>query len=225
MTARAGRRWWRSRRGVAALEMALLAPALVTVALTLYDVCEAVAAWWQMASAAHAIGLIATNLAATPALTNVLSATDAATASTAVYAVRPSLASAPPGQFGVTLSSVVFTASPTGCGGAGCTYAAHVAWSVTLQGNAPARPCGTLAVAADTARPSPMTLPTSAFSASPILLVDVFLQYQPLLTTPFAARFPLRESAYFAPRTGADSAWVRYTGANAAQVQCPGYTG
>ena len=210
------------RRGTSALEFALLAPALIVIALSLYDVTSAVIAWWQMAAGAHAIGLIATNLAATPSLTNVLSAKDAGTASTAIYAVRPSLAGGGQ-QFGVTVSSIVFTA-PSGCS-ANCTYTASVAWSAALQGSAAARPCGPLVPAPDGSPPSPGTLPADAFSPAPLLLVDVTYRYVPLLTSPFAASFPIRESAYFAPRTGSNAAWVRYTGANAAQVQCPGYVG
>jgi Flp pilus assembly protein TadG len=212
------------RRGTSALEFALLAPALVTIALSLYDVTAAVVAWWQLSAAAQAIDLIATNLAATPSLTNVLAAADAATASTAIYAVLPSLRTAPAQQFAVTLTSVVFAPTPSGCTSA-CGYTANVAWSVTLQGNAAARPCGTLAVAPDSARPSPTTLPADAFSPAPILIADVIYQFTPLLTTPFGAAFTMRESAYLSPRTGANSAWVRYSGPLAAQVQCPGYVG
>ena len=217
--------WLRSnRRGTSALEFALLAPALVTIALSIYDVTAAVVAWWQLSAAAQAIDLIATSLAVTPSLTNVLAATDAATASTAIYAVRPSLRTTPVQQFAVTLTSVVLTPTPSGCTSA-CSYTANVAWSVTLQGNAPARPCGTLAVAPDSAPPSPTTLPADAFGPSPILIADVIYQFTPLLTTPFGAGFTMREAAYLAPRTGADSAWVHYSGPLAPQVQCPGYVG
>lgn len=213
------------RRAVAAVEFALLAPALVGIALALYDSTNAAITLWQVASGAHAVALIATDLAATPALTNTLTQAQAIAASTAVYATLPALRTAPAGQFAVTLTSVAFTASPAGCAGAACTYAAHVAWSATLQGNAPARPCGTLAPVPDGAPPSPTTLPADAFSAAPVLIADVSDQFIPLLTTPFAAAFTMRDSAYLATRIGGDGDWVHYTGANAAQVQCPGYTG
>lgn len=213
------------RVGTSALEFALLAPALVAIALSLYDVTNAAITWWQLASAAQAIDLIATSLAATPTLTNVLTASDAVTASTAIYAVRPSLIPATATQqFGVTLTSVVLVPTPSGCT-SGCSYRADVAWSASLQGNAPARPCGTLAAAPDGAPASPTTLPVDAFSPSPILIADVMYQFTPLLTTPFGGTFTMREAAYLAPRTGANAAWVRYSGANWAHVQCPGYTG
>ena len=212
------------RRGSAAVEFAVLAPVLIAVALSLYDATSAIIAWWRVTAAARAIDLIATDLAATPSLTNVLSSRNATVAGTAIYAVIPTLLTAPGPPFGVILTSVVFTPTPAGCS-AGCGYTANVAWSATVQGSVPARPCGALSVAPDGSRPSLNTLPADAFSPAPILIADVVYQFTPLLTTLFAAPFTLREAAYLPPRTGSNTGWVRYSGPLAAQVQCPGYTG
>ncbi len=212
------------RRAVAALEFALLAPVYVTLVLTLYDVTSAVIDWIQLAGAARAVALIATASAATPANTNVLSSTQAAAASSAIYAVMPSLQSAPSSQFSVTITSVVFTPIPKTCTSA-CNYKANVAWSVGLQGSAVTRGCGRLTSQPDTAPPSLSKLPADAFSAAPMLVVDITYNFTPLFNVVFGTGLVLRESAYMGTRVGTNADWVSYTGPNQAQVQCPGYVG
>lgn len=211
------------RRGVAALELALVAPALVVILLGLYDTTNAVIVWWQLSAASAATARIATTFAATPENTNVLSTTQAATASTAIYGVIPALASAPASRFGVTISSVVMAPTVAGCT-SDCTYVANVAWSLALQGGAAPRPCGQLSAVADTAPASLTALPIDAFTASPVLVVDVTYDFVPLFTRFFPHALSFMSTAYLATRTGDDSAWVQLTGPNAAQAQCPGYT-
>lgn len=212
------------RRAVAALEFALLAPVLIVVGLSLLDVTNAVTTWWRLAAAADAIGRIATTYAATDNNSNSLSTSQAATASTAVFAVIPSLATAPLSRFGVTLSSIVMTPTSKSCSG-NCTYVANTAWSLVLQGTGAARPCGTLAAVPDTQPPSPGTLPVDSFTAAPMLVVDVVYTFTPLFSTLFGAGPRFVEAAYLPARTGGNANWVRLTGANAASAQCPGYTG
>ncbi len=212
------------RRGVAALEFALLAPVLVVIAMSLYDVTNAVISWWQLSAAADAIARMATGMAATTTNTNSLTRTQASTVSTAVFAVMPTLSSAPASTYGVAISSVVMTPTVAGCT-SDCTYNANVAWSVGLQGNAARRPCGQLNQAPDTQPASITTLPVDAFTSAPVVVVDVTYDFTPLFTTLFGAGLRFMESAYMSPRTGTDAAWVRLTGPQAAQAQCPGYTG
>jgi Flp pilus assembly protein TadG len=214
----------RDRRGVAALEFALLAPVLVVIALSLYDVTNAVITWWQLSSAADAIARIATSFAAQPDNTNVITTTQARTASTAVYAAVPALTTAPASRYGVVISSIVMTPTVLGCTN-NCSYVAHTAWSAVLQGVATARPCGTLApAAADGQPPSTGALPPDAFTAAPLVVVDVTYNLTPVFNTLFGAGLHLMETAYMATRTGSDSAWVRLTGPAAAQAECPGYS-
>ncbi len=210
------------RRGVAALEFALIAPVLVVIVLSLHDVTNAVITWWNLAAAAGAIDRIATSYAATPTNTNSLTLAQATTASTAIFAVMPALLTAPAARYGVTVSSVVMTPTVPGCA-ANCTYIANTAWSAVLQGSATARPCGRLAPATDAAKASPETLPVDAFSPAPLLVVDVTYDFAPLFTGVFGPGLRFMESAYLAPRTGTDAAWVRLTGAGAARAICPGY--
>jgi Flp pilus assembly protein TadG len=222
-------RCWRrliaDRRAVAAVEFALLLPVLVVITLSLTDVTNAVITWWRLSAAANAIARIGTSYAATESNTNSLSTSQATTASTAIFAVIPGLTTAPLSQYGVTLSSVVMTPTVAGCT-SNCTYTANTAWSVVAQGTAgTARSCGTLGAAANDASATISTLPPDAFSSSPLLVVDVTYDFIPLFTNLFGVKLKWMETAYMAPRTGTDADWIQLTGAQAAQAQCPGYTG
>lgn len=218
------RRIGRDRRGVAALEFALLAPVLIVIAVSLTDVTNAVITWWQLSSAAGAIARIATTYAATENNTNSLSTTQAATAGTALFGVIPKLISAPATQYGVTLSSVVMTPTVAGCT-SNCTYVANTAWSAVVQGSSSKRPCGTLTPVPDSQPAAIGTLAVDAFSPAPVLVVDVTYDFTPIFTNLFGAGLRFMESAYMAPRTGKDADWTRITGPNFSQAQCPGYTG
>lgn len=211
-------------RGVAGLEFALLAPALVIVMLSLYDVTNAVIAWWQISAAAGTIARITTNFAATTANTNVLVTTQATTASTAVFGVMPALTSAPASRYGVAISSVVMTPTVPGCT-SNCTYVANTAWSMALQGTATPRPCGQLGSVADGVPSSSTTLPLGAFTSAPLIVVDVTYDFTPLFANLSWGNLRFMETAYLATRTGSDAEWVRLTGPQAALAQCPGYTG
>ncbi len=212
------------RRGAAALEFALLTPVLVMIVLSVTDVTEAVITWWRLSAAAGTIARIATTYAATPTNNNVLTVKQATTASTAVFAVVPALAAAPATGYGVAISSVVMTPTVPGCT-SGCTYVATTAWSAALQGGAQTRLCGRLNAVPDGQPASLTALPLDAFTPAPLLVVDVTYDFAPLFTNLFGAGLRFMETAYLAPRTGDDTAWVRLTGPNAAPAQCPGYTG
>jgi Flp pilus assembly protein TadG len=199
------------RRGVAALEFALIAPAMVVFAIGLFDLVDGTATWWHLTQAAQAIAQIATNSAANTNGTNSLTKQQGYAASTAAYPLVPQLASAKLADFGVTLSSVVFTPTVANCT-SGCTYTAAVAWSHTLLTGtlAAARACGvSLVQAANSAAPSSGTLPA---------------RFTPLFTTFIAGPIVMMRSAYLTPRAGDDTQWVRYTDPTISQPMCPGYS-
>jgi Flp pilus assembly protein TadG len=212
------------RRGVAALEFALLLPALVTIMLSVYDITNAVMVWWQLSAASAAIARIATTFAAQTTGTNSLTTAQATTAATAIFAVMPNLSAGPPSVYGVTITSVVMTPTVPGCT-ANCSYIAHVAWSLVAEASGTRRACGTLTAVPDGSPYTSSTLRASAFSSSPLLVVDVSYAFTPLFNTLFGTGMHLMESAYMATRTGGDADWTQLTGAQAAQAQCPGYTG
>jgi Flp pilus assembly protein TadG len=219
----------RSSHGVAGLEFALLAPLLLTILAGLYDLTTAYIAWERLNLCVQAIDQIATSQAANSATPNTLSRTQTTTAASSVYAYLPSVLtpSAPP--FGVTISSVVMTPTVSGCT-SGCTYTAHVAWSGTYQGTAGARrPCdavqGTSVVTqtTDTAPPTSTTLPGDVYSAAPLLVVDATYTFTPFFYS-FISSFTMKQSAYFAPRTGLSNNWIQYIyAAPDSTTLCAGY--
>jgi Flp pilus assembly protein TadG len=211
------------RGGVAAIEFAIVLPVLIVILTSLADLTNVLLTWWRAAQAADAIGRIATSLAVTATNANVLTQAQAATAGTAALPLLPTLHGDGSAGAGVVLTSVVFTLTAPGCVQA-CAYVAHVAWSASLLGGLPARPCGTLAAAADTAPPSPTTLPASAFTATSLLLVDVATQVTPAVSTLLGPVVPIAVAALMAARNGGPRDWISITGPTAARLRCPGYT-
>jgi len=221
----------RSRDGLAALEFAMIAPLLVAGVAGLYDLSTALIAWKRVAMAAQSIAEIATDLAATTSDTNILNVTKVTNATSAAYAYLPTLLTAAPNAFGVTLSSVVMVPNPTTCTSA-CTYTAHVAWSGVFQGSGAMRPCdaragvSALSFVADGSSPSSTTLPVDMQSSGlPVLVVDVVYTFKPIFFTYIGANIQMAQSAYFSPRTGLMSNWVQYFFAGAPDTTslCPGY--
>jgi Flp pilus assembly protein TadG len=213
---RGGARRFRSREGLAALEFALIAPILISMIAGLYDVTTAFIAWRRVTAAALAIGEIATGEASSTAVgINVLNQTQALAAASAVYPYLPNLLGGSPPGFGVTLSSIVMTPTPSGCTTA-CSYTAHVAWSGVFEGTGTVRPCDTvqgtsvISSVSDTAPPSPATLPQDMFSPAPLLVVDVTYTFQPLFFTFITGNIAMAQTSYLSPRAGLITAWVQY---------------
>jgi Flp pilus assembly protein TadG len=212
------------RCGLAALEFALVTPVLITLAMGLYDLVAATTTWWHLTQAAQAIGQIASSTAANPNQTNTLTKTQAYNASTAIYPLVPQLTSNSASIFSVVLTGVVFTPTVAGCT-ASCQYTAAVAWSHTLLGIAAARSCGALLSVADSAAPSPATLPADMFSSAPLLVVDVSFTFQPVFRTFVKAAFPMARTAYVPMRIGLDIQWMRYIDpADPTHAMCAGFS-
>jgi Flp pilus assembly protein TadG len=221
----------KSRNGVAALEFALLAPIMVATAGGLYDLTTAFIAWKRVAMAAQAIDEMATSMAATATATNQLNVSQAAVASSAVYAYLPNILSAAAPAFGVTLSSIAMVPTVAGCT-IGCSYTAHVAWSGVFQGSASKRPCdaragvSALSFVPDGSNPTANTLPTDIQSAAaPLLVVDVNYTFRPVFFMYLTSSIQMTQSAYLSPRTGLASDWVHYFSAGPpdATTLCPNY--
>lgn len=107
-------------------------------------------------------------------------------------------------DIGFTISSVVFTATPTGCT-SGCTYVGNVAWSVADTNSAAVtsvkRSCVVPPTAAsDTAEPSATTLPSDVFTSGSLIVVDLVYKFKPVFGSAFFPTVTLRRSAYVQPR-------------------------
>jgi hypothetical protein len=138
------------RRSIAALEFALVAPILATLTVGIFDLARAFSIWEQINDAAEAIAQAGEKLSVTVnaqgQAATTLTATQMQAAMSTVYAEIPGLQWGTgtgifPGQFAVTLSSVVFLqANQTWCTtNSGCTeQLPYTLWSsfFTEQGGA-----------------------------------------------------------------------------------------
>ncbi len=201
------------RRGVAALEFAMMAPVLVLLLMFMYDTANGWITWQRLTQAARSVAQIATLLAVNANGTNTLSYDQAWRASTAAYAAMPEMLS-PGAVYGVVMTEVLFT-SPAACGGAMCV--ANVAWSKTLLGSVPRRLCGTLSAVGNTAASSPAVLPQDAFQSAPVLVVDVTYSFRPLFLGSLVSSIPMAWSAYLPVRSGALDRTINY---DDPQAQC-----
>lgn len=205
----------RSRRGVAALEFALMAPLLTLPLMFMYDAANGWMVWHRLTVAARSVAQISTLLAVNADGSNTLSHDQAWRASTAVYAAMPETLVAG-ATYGVVMSEVLFT-SPESCNGVACV--ANVSWSTTLLGSAPRRACGTpLSAVPDSFPPSPAVLPQSAFQSAPVLVVDVTYSFKPTLLGSFIGGIPMAWSAYLPVRSGTSDQTISY---DDPQAQCP----
>jgi hypothetical protein len=62
----------------------------------------------------------------------------------------------------------------------------------------------------DSSTPSPTTLPSDVYSAASLLVVDVTYTFTPTFSNFITSSFTMRQSAYFAPRTGLVNSYIRY---------------
>ena len=172
----------RDRSGTPAIEFALLAPVMFTILAGSYDVTQIFIAMRAVTGTAQAIVQIATEQSVQPDQSNSLTVREAHQAMTAIYAMIPALKSgADTSQYSVTLSAIVFTASPPGCGaGSGCTYVGKTAWSVALlpPGLPITRtPCSEVTQVASNQRATASSLPTSGMTTlTSVVVADVSYQ-------------------------------------------------
>ena len=205
----------RSRRGVVALEFAMMAPLLMVPLMFMYDAANGWMVWHRLTLAARSVAQISTLLAVNADGSNTLSHDQAWRASTAVYAALPETLVAG-ATYGVVMSEVLFT-SPDKCNGVACV--ANVGWSTTILGSAPRRACGApLSAVPDSFPPSPGVLPQSAFQSAPMLVVDVTYSFKPTLLGSLIGGIPMAWSAYLPVRSGTSDQTISYEDSNA---QCP----
>ena len=186
---------WRSRRGLAGVEFAVVVPVLLTLLCGAVDLSRAIIMTRRLTLAAASTATIATTMAVQASSLNSLSGVQAWQATTAPFALFPEwLASPSTGSFSITLSAVTFMPSKSG-------YLAHVAWSVANpSGQARLRSCGTLSPTSDSAPSSLTALPSDVFGATSILAADVSGVFLPLFTSVFIGPMTLQRSDYISPR-------------------------
>ncbi len=226
----------RSCSGVAALEFALITPAMVLLTVGVLDMSKAVILWQQVYNAAHTIPLSASIVAVQANKTTSLSVTQAQQQMSAVYAEMPWLADGiANGVRSVTLSSVTFVPIP-GCTpvvGVSC-YIPNVAWSLAYPGGvgdphaaqwqSVTRSCVVPPTQIHPTAPppvSPLLVPVQltvlrtldVTQPDPILVADVHVQYRPFLYGLVTGYLDFWASGYWSVRSISTSqpAYLQYT--------------
>ena len=206
----------RSRRGLAGIEFAVVAPFLVILLLGVADLSRAIIVGRRLTVAADQTATIATTEAVQAANLNILTAKQAYAASTAPFAIFPDwlgTQASVGNTFAITVSEVNFTGSPKNCT-TNCTYAASLGWSVANPSGQPVlRKCGKLTSVPNGTATTLTTLPAGAFGATSVIVADISQVFVPLFTSVFLGSFTMQRTAYVSPRVN-----------NAVTLQ-PGYVG
>ena len=194
-------RLWRSRRGLAGIEFALVLPLLLSMLFGVVDLSAGIITSRRLAVAADAVATIASTMAVQATNLNILLGTQAWQATTAPFAIFPQWRGvAGPASFAITLSSVNFTATPAGCTTA-CSYTAKTAWSAANpNGQTNLRPCGMLSSVPNSSPSTLASLPAGVFGATSVLVGDVAAVYVPMFTGVFVGNVTMLRSAYVSPR-------------------------
>lgn len=210
-----------SRAGVAGLEFALVSPVLIALLLGTIDLSAALLTARRMGLAAGSIAEIATTSSAQTQALNVLTDVQAWQATTAAFAFFPGWTAVTSRQtFAITLSDVVFTATPAGCG-QNCAYTAHVMWSVANKlGIARLRACGPLAKVPNDNATDYGTLPAGNFGPTSLLVADISYTFQPYFFGFLIGDIPMMQSAYVSPRAN-NTTELRSDGGAVVSVSCP----
>jgi hypothetical protein len=211
------RQFARATAGVVALEFALMAPMMVLLLIGTFDVSNAIIASSRLTAAAQQIVEIATATASQANL-NQLTETQAYQATTAPFALLPTLLSEvptggalPPGylnnpgaNFSITLSGVQFLGQPAGCTTNCTSYTtAYTAWSMANRlGTKSVRLCGTLTGVGNTTSPSMTTMPIGAFGPTGVLVADIAYTFVPTFSSVITGPIQMRRTAYLSPRSG-----------------------
>jgi Flp pilus assembly protein TadG len=193
----------RDRRGVAAIEFALIAPVLIILTIGVFDISRALTIQQEVYNAAHTIPTSASSLAVQPDKTTTLTVTQVQQALSGIYAEIPALRSGTAsGLRSVTLTSVTFQQSDPACVASPtttCSYVPYAKWSVSYV-VPPGRAAGGASAFTSVTRcpaqagtplrqvtpnlytPGDLTsLPTAdVTNPDPILVADVHYQYTPL---------------------------------------------
>ncbi len=238
------------RRGVAAVEFALVAPIMIVMMIGVFDIARAMTVQQEVYNSTHSILVSASSLAVQTDKTTSLTVTQVQQSLSTVFAAMPGRRNGTlSGVTGVILTSVNFTQSDPTCKptqSAPCSYVPNVAWSVAYADpagrngrkintfEAATRPCMQLNQTAPT-QDTPGDLTSvrtlNLTNPDPMLIVDTHYRYTPLffrfITGPIdfwsSGYWPIRS---FDPGAAADARWTRYDIANqnGGDGKCKGYS-
>ena len=207
-------RFARADRGVALLEFTLITPFLIALLFGSYELTRYINTTRQITNLSDSVAqLFAQNT------TGTINDTDLHFAIDSTMVTFPNVLGDAHKQgiywwqdIYVSMSSVLFSPTVAGCT-SNCTYNAKVMWTTG------SRPCSTnLTPVADTAPPSLTTLPTDAFGAGSMIVVDVVYFYKPIVATNLLGIKSISRSTYIQPRYVSS---VKYAGGSMGTA-CPG---
>ncbi len=188
----------RDQRAVSAIEFAIWAPVMCLLFLGSVDLTRYAMATGRLSDVADTIGqMLSVNDAGTVTYIDLQFYHDSA------MVIYPQvLADAAQQQMAwsndlqITLSSITFTATPSGCT-TNCTYVPKLLW--TSGSNK--RSC-TVAMtsASDSALPSSSTLPADTFGPTSLLVVDIAYTYRSFLSGALFHNMTIKRSYYTTPR-------------------------
>lgn len=236
------------RRGVAAIEFALVAPVMITMMIGVFDIVHAMTIQQEVYNATHSILVSASSLAVQPDKSTSLTTTQVQQTLSTVFAAIPGRRNGTlPGTASVTLTSVNFVLANSSCkptASTPCSYVPIVAWSIAYADPAGrykglntfqplVRPCMQLNQTSPTGGAqgdltSVRTLGVT--NPDPMLIVDTHYRYTPLffrfVTGPVdfwsSGYWPIRS---FDPNAATSARWTRYdiTNQNGGIGKCAGY--
>jgi Flp pilus assembly protein TadG len=235
------------RRGVAALEFALVAPLMIVMMIGVFDLARAMTVQQEVYNSTHSILVSASSLAVQSDKTTSLTVTQVQQSLSTVFAAIPGRRNGSlSGVTGVILTSVNFTQSDPTCKpttSAPCPYVPTVAWSVAYADPA-GRNANTFETAIRHCMQLNQTAPTQETpgdltsvrtkgltSPDPMLVVDTHYRYTPLFFRFITGPIDFWSSGYwpvrsFDPGAAAGARWTRYDIANqnGGAGKCNGYS-
>jgi Flp pilus assembly protein TadG len=222
----------RSRRAVAAIELALIFPFLVLLMAGAFEFAREINASRRLTNVVNSMaGMLATNNPGTVSYIDLHYVVDS-TMLVFPEVLSDSSAKGISWSKDITISLAGVTFSPTvaNCT-TGCTYIANIMWT----GGAEQRACGAQPTStSDTAAPSATTLPADLFNgvaspqggnASPrfAVVADVTYSWTPLVFSKLIGSITMKRSAYITPRYVSQIKYTTASGDDGFGKECPGY--
>ena len=212
-------RFRRDRSGVAAIEMAFVAPIMIVLGLGGVDTTRYVEATQSVSKVASTIGQMLTENT-----TGSVNYIDLQFYHDSAMVIFPDVLSDAARQgitwsndISISMASIKFATTPTNCT-TGCTYVPKVMWT----GGANARACGAVFTQVpDVSVPSPTTLPTDIYGPGSVIVVDIQYNYHPLFASFLGASIPIARSVYMAPRYVPLVSYQVVSGDNGIAASCP----
>lgn len=186
----------RAEGGVATLELALMAPLLLVMALGTFELQRYLRAERQLSLAAENIAAMVAQRLTTDTSSP---AFDYGLVDLVAPALRPTSGEALTSVLASQITSVTFTALPAGC--TTCTYRGDVTWTWSMGGGPG---LGSLTRACGQVTPSDTQtgdrLPAGAFGPGSVIVVDLRYDFKPLLETGVVSPLVLTRQGFARPR-------------------------